>query len=183
MGGGSFVGLGSTAGRIKIKAAGKDGNGNDGKADKDDPAVEAGDHVEAGEPSGVAESEGLEHTTHTVDEVHTKEAGGDEVKGGDPDVLEARDHHVVDVEGHDGFAVLEDGFAVFHEGNFVGRQDGGVVVFHTRDTTDSEVGEVKKDKGKEDDTAHAHGAGGVGGLHNLFYGVALRAGAAVVQRE
>ena len=68
---------------------------------------------------------------------------------------------------------------MFHEGDFVGRQDGGVVVFHTRDATDGEVGEVKKDEGEEDDTAHAHGAGGIGGLHDAVDGIALGAGAAV----
>ena len=43
--------------------------------------------------------------------------------------------------------------------------------------------EVKKDEGEENDAAHAHGAGSVGGLHDLVDGIAFRAGAAVVEGE
>ena len=84
MGGGSFESFLYPAGGVNIEGAGEHRDWNDGEAEEDHPTIGPRDKIEAGQPGGVAEAEGLKHTTHAVNEVHAEETGREKVEARNP---------------------------------------------------------------------------------------------------
>ena len=130
--------------------------------------------IEAVSPRLVSQTKGLEHTAHSMRQVHTEQISSDDVENGYERIGKTGDHHVVHIVHHQcltvgidlGFSVVDQRHLSWILSSIAGQDD--MIVRMPWNRSHGIMQKVENQEAEDDQAGHDHGSRCQGGLNRCL---------------